>query len=144
MVVRDTVKRIVFRCGESCCLYRIRRLRCVSCRRIHRELPDFVLPFKNYDSQTVQGTLDLTPDNCCNADDSTMRRWQRSFELSKNALIALLVSYYMNLTKSMPSLLDVKDILSKITSEQKNWLSFVFRLLINSGHRAHTGFAFCP
>jgi hypothetical protein len=73
-----------------------------------------------------------------------MRRWQRSFELSKNALIALLVSYYMNLTKSMPSLLDVKDILSKITSEQKNWLSFVFRLLINSGHRAHTGFAFCP
>jgi hypothetical protein len=138
------VNRIVFRCGQDCSLYRIRRLQCVSCSRIHRELPDFVLPFKNYDSQTVQETLESTPDNCCSADDSTMRRWQNSFELSKNALMALLVSYYMNLTKSMPSLLGFKDILSQIRAEQKNWLSFVMRLLINSGHRPHTGFAFCP
>jgi hypothetical protein len=142
--VRDTVNRIVFRYNQGCCLYRIRRLKCVVCGHIHRELPDFVLPFKNYDSQTVQETLDSAPDDCCNADDSTMKRWKRSFELSKNALLVLLVSYYMNLTKSMPSLLSFKDILSKIRTEQKSWLSFVHRLLINSGHRPHTGFAFCP
>jgi hypothetical protein len=138
------VNRVVFRCGQECSLYRIRRLKCLACGHVHRELPDFVLPFKNYDSQTVQETLDSSPDNCCNADDSTMRRWQSSWELSKNALIALLMSYYLSLTKSTVSLLGFENILAKIRAEQKNWLSFVLRLLTNSGHRPHTGFSFCP
>jgi hypothetical protein len=146
MVVRDTVTRIVFRSEGARDLYRIRRLQCVICGRIHRELPDFILPFKNYSSPTVQETLDSSslPDNGCVADDSTMRRWRSSFELSKNVLQALLVSYYMSLTKSTMPLLRFENILSKIKAEQKHWLSFVLQLLINSGHRPHTGFAFCP
>jgi hypothetical protein len=36
------------------------------------------------------------------------------------------------------------NILSKLRAGQKNWLTFVFRLLINSGHRLRTRFAFCP
>jgi hypothetical protein len=144
MLVRDTVNRIVFRCGQDCSLYKIRRLQCICCGCIHRELPDFILPFKNYDAQTVQETLDSASDDCCNADDSTMRRWQRSFELSKSTLIAFLTSYSMILTRLTAPLLGFENILSKIRTEQKRWLSFVLRLLINSGHRPHTGFAFCP
>jgi hypothetical protein len=119
-------------------------MRCKGCRKIHTELPDFILPFKHYDAQTIQATLDLEPNNCCTADDSTMRRWKLSFGVAQTVIIALLTSYYMRIANSGASLFCFENILSKIKSEQKNWLSFVLRLLINSGHRQHTCFAFCP
>jgi hypothetical protein len=144
MTIRDNVSRIIFRWNQDCPFYRIRRLKCLGCGRIHRELPNFVLPFKNYDAQTVQETLDLSSDNCCGADNSTMQRWKRSFLQSQSALIALLVSCWMKMEKSAASLFNATHILSQIKSKQKNWLSFVIQLLINFGCRPCTGFAFCP
>jgi hypothetical protein len=144
MVVRDTLDRIVVRQEQGRCVYRIRRMKCTQCGRIHRELPDFVLPFKNYDAHTVQKTLDSDSDNDCCADNSTMGRWRSSFAMAQNTIAALLMSYFMTLTQSAGSIFKLENILLKIKREQKGWLSFVLRLLINSGHRPHTGFAFCP
>jgi hypothetical protein len=144
MLVRDTVERIVVRWEQGRCVYRIRRLKCIQCGHIHRELPDFALPFKNYDAQTVQKTLDSDSDNDCCADDSTMGRWRSSFAAAQSSIAALLTSYYISLTQSAGSIFGFENILLKIRREQKSWLAFVLGLLINSGHRPHTGFAFCP
>jgi hypothetical protein len=144
MVVRDTRERVVIRDDGRKETYRLRRMRCPSCRKLHTELPDFILPFKRYAAQTIQETLDLRPDNCCAADDSTMRRWRKSFTRAHEAIAALLASYYMRMTGNVPALFNFENILDRIRSEQKSWLMFVMRLLINTGHRPHTRFTFCP
>lgn len=35
----------------------IRRLRCGDCGRVHHELPDIVVPYKRYDSETIEEIL---------------------------------------------------------------------------------------
>jgi len=144
MVVHDTRERGVFRYEGDKEIYRLRRLSCRVCGKLHTELPDFILPFKHYDAQTIQATLEESPDNSCAADESTMARWRRSFARAQEAIAALLVSYYMRLTENSASLFDAENIMARIKAGQKHWLSFVMRLLINSGHRPHTCFAFCP
>jgi hypothetical protein len=144
MAAHDTRERGVFRYEGDREIYRLRRLKCSVCGKLHTELPDFILPFKRYDAQTIQATLDESPDNCCTADESTMARWRRDFAGAQEAIAALLVSYYMRLTENSASLFDVENITARIKAGQKHWLSFVTRLLINSGHRASTCFAFCP
>ena len=42
--------------GDSCTLL-IRRLRCGDCGRVHHELPDIVVPYKRYDSETIEEIL---------------------------------------------------------------------------------------
>jgi hypothetical protein len=122
----------------------VRRLRCRSCEKLHTELPDFILPFKHYEAQTIQSTLDEEPDNACTADDSTLRRWRQSFSEVCSSIVALLTALYMKETNTTAPMFQFDNILSKLRGGQKNWLTFVFRLLINSGHRLRTRFAFCP
>ena len=145
MKVRDSRVRYVIRnstdCRES---YILRRLRCMSCGKIHTELPDFILPYKHYDAQAVQDTLDGIPDNTCSADDSTMNRWRASFKSAVETITALLVAYLMQLSGENAPLFALKWILKKIKKDHSNWLAFVMRLLINTGNRLHTKFTFCP
>jgi hypothetical protein len=47
----------------------------------------------------------------------------------------------MKATNKAAPLFHFDNILSKIRTEEKPWLTFVFRLLINSGHRLRTRFA---
>lgn len=34
-------------------MYRLRRLRCVGCRKLHLELPDVLIPYKRYESAVI-------------------------------------------------------------------------------------------
>ena len=36
----------------------IRRLKCSNCGRLHRELPDCLVPYKHYASEVISGVLD--------------------------------------------------------------------------------------
>lgn len=36
----------------------IRRLRCCKCHAVHRELPDFIFPYKQYESDIIIGVLE--------------------------------------------------------------------------------------
>jgi hypothetical protein len=93
---------------------------------------------------SIQKTLDDEPDNSCAADDSTLRRWRKYFANVTPVIIALLTALYMKTADKSVPLFQFDGILSKIRSREKQWLTFVFGLLINSGHRLHTRFAFCP
>lgn len=76
----DTVRRIVRSKKRQTRRTYIRRLRCQSCRTIHRELPYFIFPFKQYEKELILGVLEglITPDTLgfenhpCEA---TMKHW---------------------------------------------------------------------
>ena len=55
--------------------FRLRRLRCPTCQKLHLELPDFMVPNKHYEAQVIADTISGS-DNICPAENSTIRRWK--------------------------------------------------------------------
>ena len=62
----------------------IRRLKCQGCKTIHRELPDFIFPYKHYDADIIRGVVEglITYEMIGYEDypcEGTMIRWIREF-----------------------------------------------------------------
>lgn len=79
----DTVSRIIRMKGGKTQRIYVRRLRCTQCRTIHRELPEFIFPYKQYDAEIIKGVLEgfITPDTIGYEDypcEMTMIRWRNS------------------------------------------------------------------
>lgn len=53
----DNVPRLVRTKNRVSIYIRIRRLRCSACKTIHRELPDFIMPYKQYHAEVIRGVL---------------------------------------------------------------------------------------
>lgn len=76
----DSVKRILrTKMGEKKKII-MWRLKCESCRSVHRVYPDFILPYKQYEADIIKGVLDgiITPDTLGFEDypcETTMKRW---------------------------------------------------------------------
>lgn len=76
----DTVKRIVRTKGGLKKRVKIRRVCCSKCGAIHRQLPEYLLPFKQYEAEVIFGVLEgfITPDTLGFEDypcEMTMSRW---------------------------------------------------------------------
>lgn len=56
----DKVPSIVRTKGRCTKWFIIRRLRCNKCGMLHRELPEYVYPYKQYESELIAGVLDGT------------------------------------------------------------------------------------
>ena len=59
----------------------IRRLRCADCGSLHRELPDSIFPYKQYEAEIIRGVLDglITCETLGYEDfpcEMTMIRWR--------------------------------------------------------------------
>lgn len=77
----DTVRRIVRKEGRITRRAYIRRLRCDNCGRIHRELPSFILPYKQYEARIIRGVISgiITPETSGFEDypcEATMKLWR--------------------------------------------------------------------
>lgn len=79
LAVRDSRLRSFFDADGEKHLLRHRRLICRKCRKIHSELPDFIVPEKRYTADVVLGTFsskisgkENTP---CAAENSTISGW---------------------------------------------------------------------
>lgn len=82
----DSVKRIVRTKNGHTSWIKVRRMRCVSCRELHRNLPDFLFPFKQYESEIIIGVLEgLISCETLGFEDypceMTMKRWKNSTKL---------------------------------------------------------------
>lgn len=78
----DRVKRMFKVKGGYKKHLKIRRLRCVDCKRLHRELPAFILPYKHYEVEIINGVLNgyITSETIGFEDypcEMTMGRWTR-------------------------------------------------------------------
>ena len=77
----DSVLRIVRTKGRISTQITIRRLRCLKCSRIHRELPEGIFPYKQYEAEIIQGVLEgfITSETIGYEDypcEMTMIRWK--------------------------------------------------------------------
>ncbi|MCC8152092.1 MAG: DUF6431 domain-containing protein [Lachnospiraceae bacterium] len=77
----DTVRRSLrTKRGEQSWV-KIRRLRCKSCGSVHRELPEIIFPYKQYETEIIQGVIEglITSDTLGYEDypcEMTMIRWR--------------------------------------------------------------------
>lgn len=83
----DNVQRIVRTKGRKSKQIEIRRLRCLKCGALHRELPNSIYPYKQYEVEVIRGVLEgfITSDTLGYEDypcEVTMIRWKIQKELN--------------------------------------------------------------
>lgn len=82
----DSVSRIVRTKRRHTTWVKVRRLRCNKCRRLHRELPESICPYKQYEAEIIRGVLEglITCETIGYEDypcEMTMTRWTASRNL---------------------------------------------------------------
>ncbi|HVI41445.1 MAG TPA: DUF6431 domain-containing protein [Anaerovoracaceae bacterium] len=126
-------------------ILKIRRLWCSRCSRIHHELPDIIVPYKRYSSETIENILSEKAEHTdsCPCELSTEKRIKLWFFLLKE--------YFESAMEATKALYDYDtEIVSMISlllpfSNYRHfpagWLKVLVRLLINSNRWLHTRFA---
>lgn len=82
----DSVQRTMRTKGRKAKQINIRRLRCLQCKAVHREIPEFIFPYKQYEAEIIKGVLEgfITPDTIGYEDypcEMTMIRWTNSLKI---------------------------------------------------------------
>ncbi|WP_262362270.1 DUF6431 domain-containing protein [Robertmurraya massiliosenegalensis] len=77
-------------------IYNIRRLRCGQCRRIHHEMPDFLVPYKRYESVLSNPSMHDVP-----ADESIWFRWHKWFDSFVDYWINCFISIMLRTKQEM-------------------------------------------
>lgn len=141
--VRDSKRRQVIESDGSRNHFSLRRLKCNDCGKLHTELPSFMVPHKHYASEVIEAELDGSR-NDCHADQSTMDRWKKAFRSQKKWFEGALRSLWSKDRGNHFPLLDKISLLQSAIDKGSGWLAFVHKVVINSGLKPHTQFAFCP
>lgn len=141
--VRSSKDRKLIRGDGRKQIYRLRVLKCKKCRKHHLELPDFIQPFKHYESEVIESALDSDA-YCCQAEETTIKRWQQWFDKNYCHMNGILTSIHIRESRNHVNLLLKTSLLQNIRSTGIGWLRAVMRKLFNSGKYSHNQFAFCP
>lgn len=142
---RDRKTRDVKRLNGEVWHFRLRRMLCEVCEKLHTEIPELIQPYKHYDSETIQSIIDGNEDaKACGADDSTIQRWKSEFKKATPDIEQRLASVYVRETDEHAPLVPIGRTLTSIRAAEPYWLAFVMALLINNGYKLCTQFAFCP
>lgn len=83
----DSVSRIVRTKNRFKKYITIRRLKCVNCGKIHRELPPFIIPYKQYQSDIISGVINgiITSDTIDYEDypcEAIMTHWKNTIKFN--------------------------------------------------------------
>ena len=136
---RDSCKRILLQKGHERHVCIIRRMKCSQCGTLHRELPDFLVPYKHYTAEIISGVLDgqVTPDDEDSMDypcEMSMQRWHHW--LMKNTL--RIDGYLRSVGHRLPGfseelLMSGMPLLETLRSSLYNWLETILRFIYDSG-----------
>ena len=117
----------------------IRRLRCKKCKKVHHELPDILVPYKRYDSESIEAALNGDSDLCVAADESTIIRWRIWFQGIANYIAGCLLS--IAIQYGIQSVAGIsrppKSVLQRIwhfVGDAPGWLARVVRPIANSNY----------
>ena len=121
--------------------YRIRRLKCKGCGKLHSELPGCMPPNKHYATEVIEGELDNSRDDCP-ADNRTISSWKRTFREMRSVIEGTLRARWSFENKTQYRLLDRDSLLEKMIADGPGWLTTVNRLLNDINLRLHTQFVF--
>jgi hypothetical protein len=146
IVIGSRKRKYIKGSGENCTLV-IRRLRCQQCKRIHHELPDILVPYKRYDSESIEAVVTGISALSVAADESTLTRWRSWFQSNSTYFLGCLNSIAIRFSQSTKE----RDfglthsVLQKIWQHTGNiagWLARVVRPIANVNLWVHTRFAF--
>lgn len=125
--------------GHERRIYLIRRLKCPKCRKLHRELPDFLAPFKQYAAEIISGVLDgiVTSEDEDSSDypcEETMSRWHHWLAINQLRIDGYLKSIgYRLLDFGEELLISGMSLLTELRSSTQEWLETILRFIYNSG-----------
>lgn len=129
----------------------IRRLRCEDCRRIHHEPPAFLLPYKRYQAFCIEKKIHSTELFDVAADQSTLYRWNRWFQILAqywlNCLRSLAFRFMWAMASVNPSpsgSLTVLEQLGHFVGDAPGWLTRMAKPIINVNLWIQTRSAFLP
>ncbi len=136
---RDRVMRILRREGGEKSWLLIRRLQCNTCRALHRELPDCLLPYKHYETEVISGVVDgiVTPDDLDSENYpsvQTMLLWLSWFTMNLKNIEGLLRRAARTILTDDQSIVSAHgSLLDTIRQRSPNWLEIIIRIIYNSG-----------
>ena len=150
MKYRDQCIRYERTAGRARQDYKICRYTCKSCKCTLRALPDFLAPYKHYNSDIIMSVIDgeITSDDLeyenypC---EQTMHRWIAWFENSIKFIGEyLLICRARLLAYGLMILYKYVESLGNIRRKNKHWLSIILQIIYNSGAvleplREHSG-----
>ena len=148
IVIGSRKRKYIKGSGENCSLV-IRRLRCQQCNRIHHELPDILVPYKRYDSESIEAVVTGSSALSVSADESTLVRWRSWFQSHSFYFLGCLNSIAIRfLQDTKECVLGLpRSVLQKIWQHTGNvigWLARVVRPITNVNLWVHTRSAFLP
>jgi uncharacterized protein YbaR (Trm112 family) len=145
-VIGSRRRKYIKSSGESCVLI-IRRLRCQQCNRIHHELPDILVPYKRYDSASIETVVTGSSALSVAADESTIVRWRSWFRSHSTYFLGCLDSIAIRFCQGTnKGAFDLpRSVLQKIWQHTGNlvgWLGRIVRPITNVNLWVHTRSAF--
>lgn len=140
---RDHVKRICRLEGGETEWFIIPRHQCDNdgCGRMHRMVPDFLVPFKHYKAEIISGVLDgiVTPsdeDSFDQPSENTMKAWNHWLMSNLLNIEGILHSEACrNLGFSESFMKSGEPLLPQLRLMYQDWLEKLFRFIYNTGNR---------
>lgn len=135
---RDTCMRIWLREGHERRTVVIRRLKCPECGTLHRELPDFLAPYKHYETELISGILDevagaedMEGDLSCESTIQSWRHWLMANALRIDGYLKAEGSCLPGFTEEL--LMTGSSLLKQLRNSCQKWMEIILRFIYNSG-----------
>ncbi len=121
----------------------IRRLRCITCKKIHHELPDFLVPYKRYLGECIEAIIEGEHEQIA-CESSTIYRLRRWFEAIKVHIKGSLASVAARNKVDIRMAADgsTLNMIKVYVSKEPGWLSRAVRIVVNTNNWVHTRNAF--
>jgi hypothetical protein len=115
----------------------IRRLHCDPCDLIHHELPDVLVPYKRYGTESIEQVVADAEGIDVAADESTLYRWHQWFKVWGPYAVGCMISIAMRFSLNLPvgsSSDPPQTVLQRMGREEgtsAGWLARVVRPMVN-------------
>ena len=131
LIYRDKRKRIM-RCYNSEVWHVIiRRMKCPKCNCLHNEIPDCIVPYKQFAAEIIERKIDgnisgedeiLLEDQPC---DKTVTRWYRWLKNITPELFEIIIKLLKNIIESHLASINKENLLLSIRQFGAGWISFI-------------------
>lgn len=128
----------------------IRRMRCdsVSCRKIHHELPDMLVPYKHYAAEHIEQVVSASDPIDVAVDEATLYRWRSWFRVWSVYAVGCLESIRLRYSLAIPvhkvsaTAQSALQKIGHVVGASPGWLSRVVRPMGNAHLWVQTRSAF--
>lgn len=141
-VIGSRKRKYINGIGEKVVLV-IRRLRCSHCAKVHHELPDILIPYRRYGSESIEAVVSGESELTVAADESTIGRWKHWFEDISNylasALMSITIRYCLHPVGDESNLPQSSlQRIWQLVGNSPHWLARIVRPVTNANYWVHT------